>query len=288
MAHKLKKEGFKLKDILVVVGIPEATYHYHMKLLKKADNNQPLKEQIEHFFFEFKEWYGYKRITEELKKLGYRINHKKVYRLMKEMGLKCVKFMRKSRKYNSYKGKVGTIAKNKLNRRFSTPIILQKLVTDVTEFKCVGGEKLYLSPILDLCNGEVIAYGINNHPTLEFVIKPLEKAIGILKKHAMVRTTIHSDQGWQYQHNRWVKTLKKNNVFQSMSRKATCADNSVIENFFGILKQEMYHGEKLVHYEELKLRIEQYIEWYNNVRSKVKLAGLSPVEYRTQTSQSAV
>jgi transposase InsO family protein len=288
VAYELKEEGFKLKDILLVVGIPESTYHYYVKQLKKIDSNQRLKEQIEQLFFQFKERFGYKRITNELKKLGYSVNHKKVYRLMKEMGLKCVKFIRKSRKYNSYKGKVGTIAKNKLNRRFFTSITLQKLVTDVTEFKCTGGEKLYLSPILDLCNSEVIAYGINKRPILDLVMKPLEEAIGILKEYATVRTTLHSDQGWQYQHNHWVKTLKKNNVFQSMSRKATCADNAAMENFFGILKQEMYHGEKLVSYEELKSRIEEYIEWYNHVRSKAKLAGLSPVEYRTQTSQSAV
>lgn len=179
---------------------------------------------------------------------------------------------------------MSTVAKNKLNRRFSTSIILQKLVTDVTEFKCLGEEKLYLSPILDLCNGEVIAYGMHMRPTFDLVMKPLEEAVSIVKKYATVHTTIHSDQGWQYQHKKWVKTLKKNNVFQSMSRKATCADNAAMENFFGHLKQEMYHGEKLVRYEELKLRIEEYIEWYNHVRSKAKLAGLSPVEYRTQTS----
>lgn len=288
MAYELKKEGFKLKDVFLVVGIPEATYHYHLNRLKKIDSNQPMKEQIKQLFFQFKERFGYKRITNELKKLGYKINHKKVYRLMKEMGLKCVKFMRKSRKYNSYKGKVGMVAKNKLNRRFSTPILLQKLVTDVTEFKCTGEEKLYLSPILDLCNGEVIAYGINKRPILDLVIKPLVEAVSILKEYGTVRTTIHSDQGWQYQHNRWGTILKKNNVFQSMSRKATCADNAAMENFFGILKQEMYHGEELVSYEELKLRLEEYIEWYNHIRSKAKLAGLSPVEYRTQTSQSAV
>ena len=207
---------------------------------------------------------------------------------MKEMGLKCVKFMRKSRKYNSYKGKVGTVAKNRLNRRFHTNVSLQKLVTDVTEFKCTGNDKLYLSPILDLYNGEVIAYDISKRPTLEFVLKPLREAVGIVRQHGTVRATIHSDQGWQYQHNRWTKTLKQNKLFQSMSRKATCADNEAMENFFGILKQEMYHGEKLISYDELESQISEYIHWYNHVRSKEKLAGLSPVEYRTQTSQFAV
>ena len=270
-----------------MVGIPEATYHYHVKQFGKEDLDKPIKERIKQLFYQFYERYGYKRITTELHKLGHSINHKKVYRLMKELGLKCIKFMRKSRKYNSYKGKVGMIAKNLLNRRFYTPIALQKLVTDVTEFKCTGEEKLYLSPILDLYNGEIITYGILKRPLLNLVLKPLEEAIVLIEKHATVRTTIHSDQGWSYQHNRWVKTLKKNRIFQSMSRKATCADNAVMENFFGILKQEMYYGEKLISFDALKAKIEGYIFWYNNKRAKEKLAGLSPVEYRTQTSQSA-
>lgn len=243
---------------------------------------------IKQLFFQSKERYGYKRITMEIQKLGHCINHKKGYRLMQEMGLKCVKFMRKSRTYNSYKGKVRTVSKNRLNRRFHTNVPLQKLVTDVTEFKCMGNEKLYLSPILDLYNGEVIAYGISKRPSLEFVLKPLGEAVGIVRKHGTVRTAIHSNHGWQYQHKQWTKTLKQNKIFQSMSRKATCADNAVMKNFFGILKQEMYHGEKMMSYDELELRISEYIHWYNHVRSKEKLPGLSPVEYRAQTSQFAV
>ncbi|WP_456272138.1 IS3 family transposase [Bacillus sp. AK031] len=287
MAFELKEEGFRLKNILFVVGIPEATYHYHAKNFGKEDPDTELKETITTLFNVFHERFGYKRITKELKKLGHRINHKKVYRIMRDLGLKCIKFMRKSRKYNSYKGTIGKVAKNRLSRRFSTPIPLQKLVTDVTEFKCLGEKKLYLNPILDLYNGEIIAYGIKERPTLDLVMEPLEESIEVLKNQATYRTTIHSDQGWHYQHNKWVKTLKRNKVFQSMSRKATCADNASMENFFGILKQEMYYGEELVSYEDLKSRIEEYIHWYNHERSKEKLAGMSPVEYRTHSSQSA-
>ncbi len=287
MAFELKEEGFRLKDIFLVVGIPEATYHYHVKKLGKEDPETELKEIITYLFRKFHERYGYKRITKELKKLGHCVNHKKVYRLMRELSLKCVKFMQKSRKSNSYKGKVGKVAKNRLSRRFNTPIPLQKLVTDITEFKCLGEEKLYLNPILDLYNGEIISFGIQKRPTLDLVMDRLDETIEIIKNHATYRTTIHSDQGWHYQHSQWVRTLKKNIVFQSMSRKATCVDNAVMENFFGILKQEMYYGEKLVSYEELKRRIEEYIYWYNNERSKDKLTGLSPVQYRTRSSQSA-
>ncbi len=269
------------------MGIPEATYHYQVKNSGNEDSDANLKEIITDLFKKFNERYGYKRITNELKKLGHSINHKKVYRIMRELGLKCVKFMRKSRKYNSYKGNVGNVAKNRLSRRFSTPIPLQKLVTDITEFKCLGEEKLYFNPFLDLYNGEIVAYEIKKRPTLDLVMEPLKETIEIIKNRATYRTTIHSDQGWHYQHNQWVRTLKKNKVFQSMSRKATCADNASMENFFGILKQEMYYGEELVSYEELKRRIEEYIYWYNHERSKEKLAGMSPVEYRTHSSQSA-
>ncbi|MFC3389050.1 IS3 family transposase [Salinicoccus sesuvii] len=273
-----------MKAVLIVVGIPEATYHYHIQRMKEVDRDGQWKTMISAVFHKHEGKYGYRRIHLELRNRGYQINHKKVHRLMRALGLRCVKFTRKSR-YNSYKGTVGKVAKNLLNRRFRTPIRLQKLTTDVTEFKCTANEKLYLNPILDLYNGEIISYGISNKPTLDFVLQPLRQAIGTIKTDARYRTTIHSDQGWHYQHRKWVRTLKENNIFQSMSRKATCADNAAMENFFGIMKQEMYHGEPLVTYKELKRRIETYIQYYNHERIKTKLAGLSPVQYRTQTSQ---
>ncbi len=271
----------------MIVGIPEATYHYHIHQLRNdEDPDRELIETTHELFKKHEGKYGYRRIHLELKKEGYQVNHKKVQRIMREEGLKCVKFTRKSR-YKSYKGTIGKVAKNRLNRRFNTSVRLQKLVTDLTEFKCAGNEKLYLNPILDLYNGEVISCGISNKPTLDVVLNPLDQAVDLIKHEAEYRSTIHSDQGWHYQHNKWVKTLKKNNIFQSMSRKATCADNAVMENFFGIMKQEMYYGEPLISYTELKQKIEKYMDYYNNERIKTKLAGLSPVQYRTQTSQTA-
>mgnify|MGYP001945762730 CR=1 FL=1 len=287
LAFELKEEGYRLKDILQLVNIPESTYHYHMKQMDAEDPDENIKLKIEEIFHAHSGRYGYRRIHDELQNQGYVINHKKVLRIMQEMDLKCEKFQRKSRRYQSYKGSVGKLAPNLLNRRFDTKIPLQKLVTDVTEFKCSEERKLYLSPILDLYNGEIISFSISDRPTLDFVIEPLWKAIETIKDNAQYRTTIHSDQGWHYQHNTWVKALKKNKIFQSMSRKANCADNAVMENFFGILKQEMYYGEKLKTYDELKKEIEAYIDYYNNKRIKTKLAGLSPIQYRTQTSQKA-
>jgi putative transposase len=117
-------------------------------------------------------------------------------------------------------------------------------------------------------------------------MKPLEKAIACIKG-AKYRTTIHSDQGWHYQHAKWVRTLQKHRIFQSMSRKGNCLDNSPMENFFGLLKQEMYHGVKYETYEQLKAAIEDYMKYYNNKRIKQKLAGMSPVQYRIHSNQHA-
>ncbi len=157
----------------------------------------------------------------------------------------------------------------------------------MTEFNTIDGKKLYLSPMMDLFNSEIITWNISAHPTLDFVIKPLKETIRIIERDAVYRTTIHSDQGWQYQHRQWVNTLKENKIFQSMSRKGNCLDNSPMENFFGILKQEMYYGEPLMTYEQLKQKINKYINYYNNQRIKEKLNGMSPVEYRKHTAQLA-
>ena len=254
--------------------------------MKKENPDQAWKTLIFETFEQHEGRYGYRRIHAELKVQGHKINHKKVQRIMNELNLKCVKFVRKSR-YKSYKGTVGKVAKNRLNRRFNAPYALQKLVTDVTEFKCTNNEKLYLSPIMDLYNGEILGFNMSKRPTLECVIDSLKQALSIIHERAEYRTTIHSDQGWHYQHNSWVKTLKQNKIFQSMSRKATCADNAAMENFFGLLKQEMYYGEEMISYEALQKKMEKYIDYYNNDRIKQKLADMSPVKYRTHASQLA-
>lgn len=132
--------------------------------------------------------------------------------------------------------------------------------------------------MMELYNGEILGFSMSKRSTLDFVIDSLKQVLPIIQGHAQYRTMIHSDQGWHYQHHLWVITLKRNRVFQSMSRKATCADNAAMENFFGLLKQEMYYGEELVSYEALKEKIEKYIDYYNIERIKQKLVGMSPVK----------
>lgn len=201
---------------------------------------------------------------------------------MKELKLTCTKFTHRNRKYKSYKGNVGKIAKHLLKRRFNTDRPFQKMVTDITEFKLNNGSKLYLSAFLDLYSSEIISYSISSRPTLNIATNPLKELLNI-RPNVNHRLTIHSDQGWHYQNAKYVNILKENKVFQSMSRKGNCLDNSVMENFFGLLKQEMFYGEILDDFQQLKQAIQKYIFFYNNERIKSKLKGLSPKNFRKQT-----
>ena len=206
------------------------------------------------------------------------MNHKTVQRLMKILGLKC---MVRMKKYRSYKGQIGNIAPNLIKRNFKADAPNQKWTTDITEFSLFG-TKLYLSPILDMYNGEIISYNINEHPVLNQVLDMLDKAF--LKIPDNTNLIFHSDQGWQYQHQQYQKCLKKKGIRQSMSRKGNCLDNSIMENFFGLLKSELLYLRKFRSMEEFRIELERYIDYYNNKRIKSKLKGLSPVGYRLQFS----
>ncbi|GAA3253172.1 hypothetical protein GCM10017706_17190 [Lactococcus lactis subsp. hordniae] len=225
---------------------------------------------------------GYRPMVELLKQRGFHINHKKVQRLMKKLGLRVTSYWRKSRKYNSYKGKVGTVAKNKLHRRFKTSIPHQKITTDTTEFKYYENgiqKKCYLNPFLDLFNNEVLSFEISKQPTYQAISKALTQALEVTSD-CPYRRTFHSDQGWAYQMKNYVHVLKSQRIFQSMSRKGNCLDNSVMENFFGLLKQEIYYGCIFNSYEELEQAIFIWIEYYNTKRIKKKLNWMSPIQYR--------
>ena len=157
------------------------------------------------------------------------------------------------------------------------------MLTDVTEFRIKGSEqRLYLSPNLDVYNSEIISYTLSHHPTIKLTNTMLENAIH--KSKNIKDLVIHSDQGFHYQHSSWSNKLKKLNIRQSMSRKGNCLDNSPMENFFGILKQEMYYGVEFKNYEQLRKEIETYIKWYNEDRIKTKLNGMSPVDYRLHSA----
>ena len=251
-----------------------SVFYYHLKRSKSKDKYAQVKEVITNIFHEHKGRYGYRRITIELQHQGYRINHKVVERLMKQLGLKCL--IRKV-KYRSYKGEVGIIAPNIIARNFRADTPNAKWATDVTQIN-INSEKLYLSPILDMYNGEIISYNVSKSPNLEQVYDMLEKAFSRFKN--LDGLILHSDQGWQYQHYGYRQRLSERGIIQSMSRKGNCLDNAMAENFFGIMKSELLYAEKFDSPESFIKALDEYIDYYNNRRIKSRLKGMSPVKYR--------
>lgn len=259
---------------------------YWQKRFDKEDSNKELEEKILAIRKDNKD-FGYRRIYGQLRKQGLVVNKKRVQRIVQKLGIQVQSFTRKSRKYSSYKGKVGKVAPNRIHRRFETHIPHQKITTDTSEFKYYEVDekgrmvikKLYLDPFMDLCNREIVSYGISKRPSAESIMKALNEAIEITSD-CQYRRIFHSDQGWAYQMKSYIRILEENKIFQSMSRKGNCHDNAVMENFFGIMKQEMYYGKVYYSYEELKVAIEKYIKYYNEQRIKEKLGWMSPVEYR--------
>jgi len=267
--------------LLKLAQVPRSTYYYWVKTLERLDQDTNLKKRIENIYNEHKGRYGYRRIQAQLHNDGLRINHKKVQRIMKELGLTSIVRMKK---YRSYKGTVGKVAPNLLNRNFSATKPNEKWTTDITEFKLFG-EKLYLSPMLDLFNGEIITYTLESRPVYALVSNMLEQAFEQL--HDGNSLLIHSDQGWHYQMNQYRQALSSRGITQSMSRKGNCYDNSVMENFFGILKSEFLYTQQFENMEHFKQELEQYISYYNYKRIKVKLKGMSPIQYRVHTLRIA-
>ena len=280
MIQELRRE-YDLAILLKIAQLPKATFYYHRKNQNKEDKYALAKAEITAIFHENKGRYGYRRVTDELYNRGFGMNHKTVQRLMKELGLICRVRMKK---YRSYKGEQGKVADNELNREFQAEKPNQKWVTDVTEFRLFG-QKLYLSPILDLCSGDVVTYTISDSPTLLMVTTMLEQAFQKIPDNTGL--LLHSDQGWHYQHKQYRRMLEEKGIKQSMSRKGNCYDNSIMENFFGHLKSELLYLQEFDSVERFKAELIDYIDYYNNRRIKVRLKGLPPALHRQQALSAA-
>ena len=269
--------GYNLNDLLFIFNLSKSCYNYHKN---NIDKDKDLKDKILKIFESNKSRYGYRRIDISLRNDGLIVNHKKILRLMNELNIKAKS--KKQRKYNSYKGEVGKIADNIIHRDFKTNKPYNKLFTDVTEFK-IGEEKVYLSPIIDSYNFEILSYNISTSPNLIQTFDMLNKLYKILPKNLDYKTYLHSDQGWQYQQKQYQKSLKEHNIIQSMSRKGNCLDNCIVEGFFGKLKNEFYYGEEFKSIEEFIIKLNEYIEYYNYKRIKTALR-TSPVDYRLRNT----
>ncbi|WP_430608171.1 IS3 family transposase [Enterococcus sp. AZ170] len=284
---------FKLVELLEALNFSKSTFMYWQKRFDRKNPNQEIETEMLHIRQKHKD-YGCLRMTNELRSRGFHVNKKKVQRLIRKLRIEVRSYTRKSRRYSSYRGKVGTIAKNRIQRRFYTSVCHQKITTDTTELKyfdcdpkgIIRQKKLYLDPFMDMYNSEILSYRISEKPNALAIMEGLEEAIK-LTNDCPYRRTFHSDQGWAYQMKAYSYKLKKQNIFQSMSRKGNCLDNSIMENFFSLLKQEIYHGKTYSSFEELKTAIDNYIYYYNNERMKKKLNWKSPVQFRIAESKAA-
>ena len=267
--------------MLAFAKLPRSTFYYHLKKAEQPDKYAKIKTQITEVYHKHKGRYGYRRVTLELRRNGAVINHKTVQRLMKSLGLNSLV---RVKKYRSYKGLIGNVAPNVLNRRFKANKPNVKWVTDVTQFSAFG-QKLYLSPILDLFNGEIVSYNISKRATFYQTADMLNKAFAKIPDNT--KLVLHSDQGWQYQMKKYQRMLAAKGIRQSMSRKGNCLDNAIMENFIGHVKSELLYLMSFTSIEHFIDELVEYMHYYNNKRIKLKLKGLSPVQYRTQASSAA-
>jgi transposase InsO family protein len=259
-----------------------SNFYYYQAEIKKPDKYEEIKNELKRIFNKHKGRYGYRRITDELNTKGITINHKTVLKLMGQLGLKSIVRLKK---YKSYKGEQGKVAPNLLNRNFKAKSPNQKWATDITEFN-VSGKKLYLSPIIDLFNQEIISYELMERPTFMPIVNMLKKAFKTINDKTDL--IMHSDQGWHYQMVQYQKLFTQKGIKQSMSRKGNCLDNAIIENFFGTLKSELFYVNKFNSINHLKTEIAKYINYYNNERIKSNLNKMSPAKYRAHYYQNII
>ena len=262
-----------MKHLLKAAGMARSTFYY--RLSERPDKYASVKDQIRRIYEKHKGRYGCRRVWQTLRVAGLVINRKTVARLMRKMSLAGITA---KRKYHSYKGEVGRIAPNVIDRNFTAERPCLKLTTDISQF-VINGVKLYLSPILDMWNGEIVSYTISHSPNMELVMKMLRRAFRRMVKTENV--ILHSDQGWQYQHAQYQLALKQHGITQSMSRKGNCLDNSMMENFFGLLKNEFYYANHFPDEQTFLKGLADYIKYYNNDRIKLRLS-MSPVQYRQE------
>ena len=270
------RSRFPLDSLLKLADLARSTFYYQISALRKPDKHAELKARISALYDKHEGRLGYRRVALLVQKTES-VSEKLIQRLMGQLNIKSLV---RPKKYRSYRGSEGKIAGNLLERNFVAQRPNQKWVTDVTEFK-QGSSKLYLSTVMDLYNGEIIAYKTDTRPSFALVTGMLEKAFERL--NGPVNLVFHSDQGWQYQQPRYQKALAERGIKQSMSRKGNCLDNAAMESFFGTLKSEFFYLKQFASIKELDAGLDDYIHYYNHDRIKAKLGGLSPVEFRAQS-----
>lgn len=271
------KDKYSLPLLLKVLHIAKSSYYYQRTAIKRVDKHDAIHKNIIELFKENRCCYGYRRIHNELRRLGIIVSEKIVRRIMKQEKLTVP--TKRTRKYSSYKGEITPEVDNIINRDFHAEQPNTKWLTDITEFAIPAG-KVYLSPVIDCFDGMVVKWNIGTTPDSLLVNKMLEDAIGTLSpsEHPLV----HTDRGCHYRWPGWIERMQAAGLTRSMSKKGCSPDNAACEGFFGRLKNEMFYGRSWVgvSMDDFINEINSYIEWYNTKRIKQSLGYMSPVEYR--------
>ena len=269
-----------MADLLQAAGLARSTFYYQCHAAQRANPQSAMESRIRAVYDEHKGRYGYRRITAALcNSMAQPVNHKCVQRLMQKMGLRAL--IRAKKRSRHVPGISDAHVPNVLKRDFCAAAPNQKWVTDVTEFN-VNGHKLYLSACMDLYNGEIIAHQMARRPVFELVTSTLRAALS--RTACTAELIVHSDQGWHYKMQPYRAMLAQRGVKQSMSRKGNCFDNAAIESFFGTLKAEYFRLAAPSSLDVLEAGVHDYVNYYNRERIKLRLNGLSPVEYRLRNT----
>lgn len=251
------------------LGLPRTTY-YRWKSAYDTECKDHVVEKVRELCMQHKFRYGYRKVT-ALLRLEQTINHKRVQRIMQHEGLQC-RVRIKKRKPT---GQPAYLAEHLLKREFQAHLPMKKLVTDIT-YLPFGGKTLYLSSILDLFNGEIVAYSIADKQNIAFVLDTLNQL------PPLPGTMLHSDQGSVYTSEAYQAAVKGKGITMSMSRKGTPADNATIESFHSTLKSETFYLEGLTCTTTaiVEQTVRDYIIYYNSVRIQTKLKNQSPIDFR--------
>ena len=270
-----------LRSITGFLRISKSSYEYwRPRVAAPRDRDADIRDRVVRIFREGSGCWGYRTVWARLRREGVRASEKRVARVMREEGLEVVYNRRRARGYSSYAGEVSKAPENLVNRNFHADEPNRLWLTDITEFRLPGGEKVYLSPVIDCFDGMPVAWSIGLHPDKRLANSSLLKACAA--RPAGARTTIHSDRGGHYRWPEWIGICEENGLVRSMSAKGCSPDNSACEGFFGRLKNEFfrYRDWEGVTAEEFMGRLEAYLVYYRDGRIKKSLEWLSPMEYR--------
>lgn len=283
--YLVEEKKYPINMLCNIAKISRSAYYKWINRDKPTHDikNEKVLNIIKNFYEESNHILSYRQMTIKItRECDLKVNHKRIYRLMKVEGLKSVC----RRKRHSYTNSTPEItAQNVLNRKFKDKQSNEKWLTDVTEIKYTGSHKAYLSAILDLGNRSIVAYKLRKFNNNAIVFEIFDEALAL---NPNAHPIFHSDRGFQYTSKIFKSKLGKSHMIQSVSRVGRCIDNGPMEGLWAILKTEMYNLYKFNDYKSLQSAVDNYINYYNSKRYQKRLNCMTPLEYRDYLSQNSV